>query len=139
MDLELHDLLLCEFSKDGDGPHYYNCWNLCREVYRRAGQNLPMYAEWTRTIVERDETIRKFRDAGDFIKLGKPEFLTLVGLKLSSRNPRLVTHIGVVVSKNHFIQIRKNPIGVSIERLDSPCWINKMEGFYRYVEGNQTK
>ncbi len=133
MALELSDLLLCKFSKDGDGPHFYNCWNLCREVYRRAGLFLPLYSNWVKTITGRDAVIRKVMN-DDFLLLSKPEFMCVVGLKL---HPKCITHMGVVISKRKFIHIRKN--GVSIERLDNSRWIKRIEGLYRYVGNNKTQ
>lgn len=138
MELELHDLLLCEFSDYGDGPHFYNCWNLVREVFRRAGKCLPSYSEWIESIVDRNGFIESFRHCGDFIELDKPEQLAIVTLKLSPRHSNCITHMGTVIDKRRFIQIRKNPIGVSIERLDNKRWVKRIEGFYRYVRDNKT-
>ena len=138
MALELCDLLLCEFSKDGNGPHFYNCWNLSREVFKRAGKTLPLYSEWIQSISMRDLLIRKLKNSDDFILLNKPEFLAIVALRLEPLHPDCITHMGVVVSNRRFIQVRKNPAGVSIERLDSPRWTKRFEGFYRYVGNNKT-
>ena len=138
MALELCDLLLCEFSKDGNGPHFYNCWNLSREVFKRAGKTLPLYSKWIQSISMRDLLIRKLKNSDEFIPLNKPEFLAILALRLYPRHPNCITHMGVVINKHRFIQVRKNPVGVSMERLDNPIWIKRTEGFYRYVGNNKT-
>lgn len=138
MDLELSDLLLCEFSRDGNGPHFYNCWNLGREVYRRAKKYLPLYSEWIDSIIDRDNLIKNgLKNSGDFIRLDRPEMLAIVTLRLSSHHPYCITHMGTVINKRQFIQIRKNPVGVSIDRLDDMKWEKRIEGFYRYVGNNK--
>lgn len=136
MELRLRDLLLCEFSKNGNGPHFYNCWNLSREVFRRAGKSLPLYSEWIQSVVNRNNFIESLRSCGDFIELDKSEFLAIATLRLSPHHPDCITHMGVVISKRQFIQIRKAPTNVAIERLDDPKWIKRIEGFYRYVKHN---
>jgi len=138
MELELRDLLLCEFSKDGNGPHFYNCWNLVREVFRCAGKHLPSYSKWVESIVDRNGFIESLRHCGDFIELDKSEYLAIVTLKLSPRHSDCITHMGTVIDKRRFIQIRKEPVGVSIERLDDKQWMRRFEGFYRYVGNNKT-
>ena len=131
MELELHDLLLAEFEEDGTGPNY-NCWNLCREVYRRAGRHLPKYSEYISLISDRDDFIQAVKQ-DDFIKLNKPEPLAIVTFRL---RPRMITHMGVVIDKRRFIHIRKKG-GCAIERLDIGVFSKKIEGFYRYAGNNQ--
>jgi len=130
MALELHDLLTAEFEEDGEGPNY-NCWNLCREVYRRAGKVLPRYSEYIAGIAERNNVIQVVK-SNDFERIEKPEQLAIVAFRLK---PRAITHMGVVIDKNRFIHVRKKT-GVAIERLDFGIWSKKIEGFYRYVANN---
>ena len=139
MELKLRDLLLCEFSKKGNGPHFYNCWNLSREVFRRAGKYLPSYSEWIQSVCDRNDFIESLRNSGDFIELNKPEFLAIITLRLSPRYFKCITHMGIVINKRRFIQIRKAPVNVEMPRLDDPKWVKRTEGFYRYVKYNQTK
>lgn len=131
MELELHDLLTAEFEEDGEGPNY-NCWNLCREVYRRAGRFLPKYSDYIVGIIERNSLIQIVKNSDDFISIEKSEPLAIVAFQL---RPQAITHMGVVISKNRFIHIRKR-VGVVIERLDIGKWSKKIEGFYRYVRNH---
>jgi cell wall-associated NlpC family hydrolase len=128
MELELHDILLAQFSEDGIGPKEYNCWNLCREVYRRCGKILPKYSDYIASISDRGKLIEKIRH-NDFVRLSKPEFLALVTFQL---RPKWITHIGVMIDNNRFIHVRKKA-GVSTERIDIGQWAKKIEGFYRYI------
>jgi hypothetical protein len=130
MELELRDLLTAEFEKDGEGPNY-NCWNLCREVYRRAGRFLPKYSEYIAEIVKRNNLIQGIKN-NDFIKIQRPEQLAIVAFRL---RPKAITHMGVILDSYRFIHIRKKT-GVAIERLDIGRWSKKIEGFYRYVGTN---
>ena len=131
MELELHDLLLAQFGEDGEGPKEYNCWNLCREIYKRCGKFLPKYSDYIATISERGNLIAAIRE-DDFIRLDKPEFLAIVTFQLK---PRYITHMGVMIDKNRFIHARKRA-GICVERIDIGQWSKKIEGFYRYAGDN---
>jgi len=128
MELELHDLLTAEFEEDGEGPNY-NCWNLCREVFRRAGKVLPRYSEYISDIAERNNLIQAIKNSDDFMNIENPEPLAIVAFRL---RPNTITHMGVLIDKHRFIHIRKKA-GVAIERLDIGIWSKKIEGFYRYA------
>lgn len=128
MELELHDLLTAEFEGDGEGPNY-NCWNLCREVYRRAGKFLPKYSDYIASILERNNLIQAIKRSDDFMNIKNPEPLAIVAFQLNSK---AITHMGVMIDKYRFIHIRKKT-GVAIERLDIGIWSKKIEGFYRYA------
>jgi len=130
MQLELDDLLMADFDENGDGPNY-NCWNLCREVCKRAGKFLPRYSEYISEIAERNNFIEGILN--DFIPLDKPEPFCVVTFNL---RPRKITHMGIVLDKYRFIHIRKQA-GVAIERLDIGSWSKRIEGFYRYAANNQ--
>ena len=127
MELKLHDLLIAEFEENGEGPNY-DCWNLCREVYRRAGRILPRFSEYVEKCIARHKIISQCKE-NNFIQIDKPEYLAIVTFRLK---PRMITHMGVVIDKYRFIHVRKN-CGVAIERLDTGAWSKKIEGFYRYA------
>ena len=131
MELELHDLLLAQFGEDGEGPKEYNCWNLCREIYRRCGKFLPKYSDYIAAVSQRDNLIKEIIET-DFVRIDKPDPMCLVTLKLA---PRMITHIGCVLDNRRFIQVRRN-VGVSIERLDNKQWLRRIEGFYKYAGNN---
>ncbi len=124
----MEDLLLVKFSKDGNGPDFYNCWNYCIEVARRLGFFLPSFSNWVEEISCRENVINNFKKS-DFVELQKPESGCIVTLRLSTR---CINHMGIVLEDGkRFTQIRT--IGPSIERLDDPKWKHRIEGFFRYV------
>lgn len=127
----MEDLLLAKFSKDGDGPDFYNCWNWCREIARRMGIFLPSFSDWVEEISCRENVINNFKKS-DFVQLRNPEPGCIVTLRLV---PGCVNHMGIVLEDSkRFAQIRK--IGPSIERLDNLKWVHRIEGFYRYASNN---
>lgn len=130
--LEISDLLLAEFDSDGDGPKKFNCWNLCREIYARAGRTLPLYSQYIADISQRDKLIEEIKGY-DFVRVEDPEFLAIVTLRLSAWRPDLITHVGVVVSMRRFVHIRREPVNVEMPELTDKKWIKRIEGFYRYV------
>lgn len=132
--LNIEDMLVFQFSKNGNGPIFYNCWNYCRAVAKRAGKLLPPYSDWIEELSIRDEAMRGFLK-GDFVSIPKPEPFCMVTIRLVSK---FINHCGIVLEDGkHFTQIRK--IGPSIERLDDANWVKRIEGFYRYVKHNQDK
>lgn len=127
--LDLNDLLLCQWSKEGTGPVFYNCWNFNREIFRRFGKFLPLYSEYIESLSLRDAFIRKIKDH-DFIRLTGPEPICLVGLIIE---PPGLTHGGVVLEDSkRFIHIEEKK-GVTMPRLDDKRWALRIEGYYRYV------
>ena len=123
----LHDLLFCEFKEDGTGPHFFNCWNLCREIYHRGGRQLPIQNDYIKDLFKRDAVIKEIRKSM-FTKIDKPEPLAIVTLKL---RPRCITHMGCMINHKQFMHISRTS-GVSITRLDDRKWKEKIEGLYRY-------
>jgi len=133
VDLELfskiRDLVGKDFEFGGSGPDKYDCYNLCREVYKRFGIELPQFYHPTdpdsihRTILEGKEL---------FEEIDKPEPLALVVFRIK---PPLVTHVGVVLSPPYFLHILAKKKSV-IERLDHPFWEKRIAGFYRW-KGNK--
>jgi len=136
MHLELSDLLNCSYAKDADGPDCYDCWNLCREVYRRAGRSLPRYTDYLISMIGKDHVkniiVDVKKDINEFVKIDNPEYLAIVLLNLGRD-----LHMGIVLEEGRFIHVMRKT-KVSIERLDSPRIKGRIEGYYRYVANNQT-
>lgn len=128
-DIQLNDLLAKPFHKDGTGPDFWNCWNLCREIHKRAGKFLPLYSEWIEDLSVRNSLIQRLRR--EFLPLSEPEFLAIVALKMVPKYPDYISHIGVMIDNRHFINVREK-VGVAIEDVHSRRWEKRIEGFYRY-------
>ena len=120
------DLLGKSFEYGGVGPSHYDCKGLVFELYRRERIAFPHY-ESTDSIEEQHKLFTEGL-AKHAIEIDKPESYCLVMFKI---RPPYVSHIGVVMKDcQKFIHIMPKS-SVSVERLDSPLWINKIAGFYR--------
>lgn len=127
MDLYINDLLYAVFDKNGCGPDRFNCWQLCREIYRRAERSLPDYNKWIEDIFDRDRFIGLIKKT-DFLPVERPGMLDIVTLKLKGN---LITHCGCMLDKRRFIHISKKK-GVSISDINDKKWRKRIEGFYRF-------
>jgi len=116
--INYNDLIGRPFSEE------FNCWELCREMSRRNGQNFPKYSEFITDLVERQAFIDDNIE-NDFVKLDGPEIGCIVFLKLPGH-----LHIGYVLDENHFIHVRRKA-STSVERLDK--WNKLIDGFWKYT------
>lgn len=107
----------------------FDCYNLCREIYKERGIELPEYAYSSNpdnTLIH--QLINNGKEL--FIKIEKPEPYCFV---LFSLRPPYATHLGVVLDDClRFIHILAKR-SVAVERLDSIIWQRRIEGYYRYV------
>jgi hypothetical protein len=134
--LKYQDLLGAKFCHGGNFiEEGFDCWSLVREVYRRLGMDLLEYKHLCAEVMAEDKFQYDRVDAlinehkALFVKIVKPEPYCIVTFIL---RPPYVTHIGVVLEdKRSFIHILKQS-SVSVERLDSLLWVNKIDGYWRY-------
>ena len=136
MDIDISDLLTARFDEKGSGHGSYNCWTLCQEVARRAGEKMISFAGWVERLSERDCILRNFSESKQFERLTNPEPFCLIGFL--NRKGKL-SHIGIVLKDcKSFIHIRRK-IGVKIDRLDDPDFKDRIYGFYKYVEHSEVE
>jgi cell wall-associated NlpC family hydrolase len=136
------DLIGKPFKYNSFGPNEYDCYGLCKEVCRRGGLDLPdqekfielhtPYPDYEVRGNDRISLVDKCAEAAIknwFKKIDNPEPYCIV---VFNSGPYFAGHVGVAIDKKRFIHIfpKKN---CCIERLDNPKWVNKIEGFYRYV------
>mgnify|MGYP001492373212 CR=1 FL=1 len=124
--LGCEDLLGAEFEFDGRGPKY-DCWGICKEVYKRAGKYLPEYLS-----PQDPKNINKLVDLEIekcYKRLEVPQPPCLVLLVVI---PPYAHHIGVMLDERTFIHILTKR-RVTIEKLDSSLWARRVKGFYEYV------
>ena len=120
------DLIGVPFADGGRGPDSFDCWGLCLEVFRREGITLRDY----RLCCHDSEGFR-----GNF-EIERPAWRrhewpdipspAVVALRF---NTTAVNHVGVYIGDNKFLHTREKT-GVVIERVDSPYWKRRIEGFY---------
>lgn len=131
-----NDLLGAKFCYGGTSVEQgFDCWQLCREIYRRLGRELPEFQYVVEDIAKDgkfsyENVNQKIESAKPmFEKLDKPEPYCLVSFFI---RPRYTSHVGVVLEDCiHFIHIMEKS-SVTIERLDAPEWERRITGFWRY-------
>ena len=124
--VDLSDLIGKRFEMAANGPDAYDCYNLCKEVLRRAGYELPE----KKCIYDLAARSKALIDAKKMcIRLDKPKKYCIVSFSFQRG---LVTHIGVMVDRKRFIHTRENT-SVCIESLERPYWGKNVEGFYEFV------
>lgn len=119
------DLVGKAFEDGGRGPERFDCWGLCREVYRRNGITLEDY-----TICCSDcADIHALYDAENKRWTAQiwpdVEPLSVLAIKMS---PYHINHVGVYLGGDQFIHTREKT-GVVIERI-AP-WLRRIAGFYK--------
>lgn len=112
------------FSKDMD------CWGLTRKIYKEEFNiELPAFDSQYNINDEASivEAIARRKEGWD--KIDEPE----VGCIALFRIMGYESHVGVVVSKTHYIDLRENRDSV-LESLEAPTSVKRLVGYYRYAE-----
>jgi cell wall-associated NlpC family hydrolase len=128
MKLKYDDLLGKEFEIGGTGENNkYDCYNLCRELYKRIGKDIPMFNSPNEpNLIE--EVVIKGREL--FKELDKPEPYCLVLFTLKFP---YVSHVGVVLEDcRRFIHIMPKS-KVTVERLDDISWNHRVRGYLSWL------
>lgn len=122
------DLLGIPFLDGGRDPRIgLDCWGLVLEIFRRYGIDLPDYRIACEDASRIDQEIDANRWAWIRVTSSAPPVPSLVVMRFN--HPVLCNHTGVYIGDGLFIHTRQ-PIGVNIDRINSPAWARKIEGFY---------
>ena len=122
------------YADKGRGPDAYDCWGLARAVLAERGMALPDYAEAYTRAADHDSVAVAVRAglADGWQPVDKPQAFDLVILNIAQRP----WHCGVMVAPDRFLHVMPpGPKGQAfscIERIDSPRWARRIEGFYRH-------
>jgi cell wall-associated NlpC family hydrolase len=125
--LDVSDLIGVSFADRGRSKETgFDCWGLACEIYRRSGKTLPDYQtpcfENSRVSTQVKEALPLWeRYQGNV-----PPFFSIVLLRFNCPFPN---HVGVFLGEGKFIHSREK-IGVNIDRVESPAWRDRIEGFY---------
>lgn len=122
----IDDLIGKPFENGGRGPDNFDCWGLVLEIFRRYGIELPDYKISCEEASQIDNEIHK--EKKDWLRCEK-EIPTPALVVMRFNEVVLCNHTGVYLGYNRFIHTREK-IGVNIDRIDSPAWRRKIEGFY---------
>lgn len=123
-----NDLIGIPFKDGGRDLKGLDCYGLVMEVYRRHSIELPEYFapalddEAVNTQIEAAKTLPIWGK----VDCLNPPFLAVMAIKFNSH---LCNHTGVYIGNGLFIHTRER-IGVNIDRINSPAWRHRIEGFY---------
>lgn len=121
-----NDLIGIPFLDGGRDPNNgLDCYGLVMEVYRRQSILLPEYYAPALDEVAVSSEIDRARPAWQRVE-GPPPPLAVMAIKFNSI---LCNHTGVYIGNGLFIHTRER-IGVNIDRVDSPAWKRRIEGYY---------
>ncbi|HWR42778.1 C40 family peptidase [Sporomusa sp.] len=125
MNIKLDDLIGLPFIDGGRDPAVgLDCWGLSAEVFRRYGINLPDYK------ISCEDASRIHSEVKDQQACWRRcEKEIPVPALVVIRFTVYCDHTGVYIGQGRFIHTRKS-IGVNIDRIDSPAWAKRIEGFY---------
>lgn len=129
MNLQKYEQL--EFEDKGRGPKY-DCWGLCRFHYYEEYQILlPSYVESYSTSQDQKEiaVLISGECRKDWIEVLSPQVGDIVTLRVLGEP----WHCGVMVEPKRFLHIMRG-INSCIERLTSPVWARRIDGFYRHPQ-----
>lgn len=125
MNKQLNDLIGLPFIDGGRDPAVgLDCWGLSTEVFRRYGISLPDYKISCEDASRIHSEVMTQRAGWRRCEQEIP-----VPALVVIRFTVYCDHTGVYIGQGRFIHTRKG-IGVNIDRIDSPAWANRIEGFY---------
>ena len=118
----------------GDG---FDCWGLCRAALKATtGVDLPDYGNGYASVTDRQGIASAIRDglAAEWQRVAQPKAGDLVIFNIRNRPG----HVALMVGPSMFLHApepdENGKGGTSrIERIDSPMWAKRIEGFYRHV------
>lgn len=125
MNTTFTDLIGVPFVDGGRNPATgLDCWGLSAEVFRRYGVEVPDYkisceeASLIHSEVHKQKRLWRRCEGA----IPTPALVVI-------RFTVYCDHTGVYIGQGRFIHTRKE-VGVNIDRVDSPAWSRRIEGFY---------
>jgi len=114
-----------EYRLGHTGPNYFDCWGVVVWIYKQEyGININ---EGIYYITKEDRAIQLRKHIGSWIKVTRPRpgdgILFMVGGKLP--------HCGIYVGDGKMLHSLDERMSC-IERINSPKWKPRLEGYYRY-------
>jgi cell wall-associated NlpC family hydrolase len=129
-ELRFDDLIGIPFVDGGRDPRTgLDCWGLVREVFRRAGTTLPDFTIGCHDTTEIGAAVESERMLGRWRHWHAHDAPAPSVVAIRFNSPLLVNHTGVYLGRKRFLHTRELT-GVAVERIDSPSWRDRIEGFY---------
>ena len=126
MSKSIADLVGKPFRYGARGPDAYDCYGLCKEIYRRRGITLPNFPS-----SEEVEINRMSMEVGKsfFQRIDAPAAFCIVAFMI---RPPYTSHVGIVLPDlAHFMHVMEQT-SVTIERLDGLLWTRRITGYYEW-------
>jgi cell wall-associated NlpC family hydrolase len=132
---DFQDLIGVPFVDGGrDVSTGLDCWGLVAEIFRRSGIDLPDYQISAADCLRIAQEIETERLTGRWNKHEYPLVPIPAIVVMRYNKPGIWNHTGVYLGGGRFLHTREK-IGVTIERVDSPIWQRRIEGFYSPING----
>jgi cell wall-associated NlpC family hydrolase len=129
-DLKVDDLIGVPFVDGGRDPHLgLDCWGLVLVVFNRATLLLPDYRIGCHDTDAIGVAVAGERLLGRWRRWNAHDVPTPALVAIRFNSPLLVNHTGVYVGEGKFLHTRETT-GVVVEKIDSPAWRHRIEGFY---------
>ncbi|MGE8141845.1 NlpC/P60 family protein [Novosphingobium sp. NPDC080210] len=120
---DFSDLFGIPFARGGRGPDSYDCYGLVREMFARAGKEIPDF-----------ESPGTLEEVADIVTDGSRKFTPVPagtpGSLVTFRVEGIGAHVGFVLDENSFLHTTQGT-GVCVERLNNSGF--RPIGFYDYV------
>lgn len=123
------DLLGKRFEYGACGPDAYDCKGLMVELFKRRGISFPHYDSSDSPAVQSERFAEGLSQYAVKIETLEPGCMVMFRIV-----PPYVSHVGMMIDKLNFIHITRHS-RVSVERIDSLQWKNKIAGYYRLNHG----
>lgn len=128
--LDIDDLVGIPFVDGGRDPREgLDCWGLVREVFARASIALPDYHIGCHDVDAIGVAVAGERLLGRWRSWNAHDVPVPAVVAIRFNSPFVVNHTGVYVGAGRFIHTREK-VGVCVERIDSPMWRHRIDGFY---------
>lgn len=118
-----------EFAEKGRGPAY-DCWGLCIYVLeeQQGIQGLPDFRTGYHSTTDKVCIPRLVdKEQQNWEKVEAPQEGDVILFALAGKP----MHVGIMIDKQQFLHITRG-INACIEKISSPVWVNRIQGFYRY-------
>lgn len=129
---DLISLIGAPFGDRGRGPDTFDCYGLVRHALGLLGRPVPPDHLGAYTGAHDRRSVPQAFVSGlaqGWQRLDGPEPGAMVLLLIGGRP----LHCGLVIDSDRFLHVEEGKNAV-IERLDSPKWANRIEGYWRFDE-----
>ncbi|MCX7779605.1 MAG: C40 family peptidase [Negativicutes bacterium] len=123
----MHNLIGVPFVNGGRDLTGMDCYGLAQWVFKKYGIDLPDYKISCEDATRIDCQIAEAKP--NWIECRWPNVPVPALVVMRFNSPIFCNHTGVYIGGGRFIHTRER-VGVNIDRIESPVWRRRIEGFY---------